>query len=48
MITIMQNFDSGFETPKKLTLPSNEDFVKFVESIVLTEQDPSKSYDFGD
>ena len=48
MIIFMQNFDSGFETPKKLTLPTNEDFVRFVESISLVEQDPSKSYDFGD
>lgn len=42
IITIIQNYDSGLETPKKLVLPTNEEFVTFVESIVLKEEDPSK------
>lgn len=48
MISIMQNYDLGFETPQPLVLPTNEEFGTFVENIALLEEDPSKSYDFGD
>lgn len=50
MLSIMLIYESGgsAEQPKKIVLPSNEEFSKFVENVALLEEDPSKTYNFGD
>ncbi|KAL4452909.1 hypothetical protein ABPG74_002474 [Tetrahymena malaccensis] len=48
MISIINNYDQGIEAPKKIILPTNDEFLKIVENIGLQEDDPSKFYNFGD